>query len=186
MARSSKSLAPVLLLILRLSCLSLAQTAEELDQKAREAYAAHDYKTAAEFARRVYDAKSKTSPPDSFELATAALNLGKSLVLADQSKEGAIFIGKACEIARKRFGTADKRLGSCLMELTDAQLKAEQYAEAKATADDALVVKASISLGWIRCCCLSFGRTVSYCASAHPFRNIFRASSPPLWTNGSE
>jgi CHAT domain-containing protein/Tfp pilus assembly protein PilF len=138
--RSLKYRAAVLLLILRLPHLSFAQTIEELDQKAREAYAAHDYKTAAEFARRIYDAKAKTSPPDSFELATAALNLGKSLVLADQSTEGAIFVGKACEIARKRFGDADKRLGSCLMELTDAQLKAEQYAEAKITADNALIV----------------------------------------------
>jgi tetratricopeptide (TPR) repeat protein len=136
----SRLLAGTLLLLAAASIASSAQTTDELDRQARQAYAAHDYKNAAELARRVYLAKAKSLPPDSFELATAALNLGKSLVLADQADEGSTFIGKACEIARKRFGNDDPRFGSCLVELAEAQLKARRYADAKTTADRALAV----------------------------------------------
>jgi CHAT domain-containing protein/tetratricopeptide (TPR) repeat protein len=118
----------------------LAQATDELNAQARQAYSAGDYKTAARLARMVYDATLKSQPPDSFELATAALNLGKSLVKADDPEEGVTYVKEACDIAQSRFGEKDARVGSCLMELIEAEIGSHSYADAGKTAEGALAI----------------------------------------------
>jgi tetratricopeptide (TPR) repeat protein len=111
--------------------IAFAQDAAQLDAAARKAYASGDYEQAADLAKQLYQLKAEILAPDDFELTTAALNAGISLLHAHTYPEAVKYLEIACAGAIKRFGNNHPNVGSCFLDLTAAYAGAGEIAQAE-------------------------------------------------------
>jgi CHAT domain-containing protein/tetratricopeptide (TPR) repeat protein len=117
-----------------------AQTVEELDARARQAFAAADYKQAAELSKLILELRQDQLAEGDFELVTISFNIGRALVRAQEFDESVPYLTSACRGVEAHFGPESGELGQCLLELVAALAGGSEPAQARVVATRALQI----------------------------------------------